>query len=335
HDLAFTADPIRSLPVGFDKEHPANGMAIWAEEAPELGGIFHPRDLAGMGRAIKTHQDPDLNFQNDFIGSVVRLTDNLGLSFDTKLPPLLSDHPSLLSLMQRLHLAVTSKEPYSGVLDKLVDQIENLPGADPVEKTALLRSMRDVGPKSPPIYFGMLGVGVKGFEVDKSGKITVVMENTPLSTTLGENFGMAIAKKGFAKFIKLYKWQREGNTYHLTDPRSGGQLDLRVERTDQPLTGTLDTIKCQCDRNMETHTRIEGARVIAEELQRLLDGKKNSYLGVDDLLYRVSPMTQLFFSELLSRDGKGEELTPKRQAEILTKLTEWRNEKSAEFYFKN
>ena len=196
HDLGYLTPPAQ---VFLDSEH-----AHWGEQhfdeslRPDIEAAFGKEFADRVGKAIDTHSDTNLDWQNDPQGSALRLADNLALFHAEKLPAICEYVPDNVGVLVDLGRGEITVEEAQAAMRANIDASDH---PDPV-KERLYAAADEVNPTLPGRTVGMLGAKV-GDITWQDDHVNVELVRTPANEALTNVLDMGQSQ--FDKFAETYE----------------------------------------------------------------------------------------------------------------------------------
>ncbi|MBU1992841.1 hypothetical protein KKG51_04055, partial [Patescibacteria group bacterium] len=275
HDMGYTVGLGR---FGFDgtKLHDLTGEMIIDNQRESFEGILSPERFAQMQRLIRDHDGTEMIFDSentmDTLGSVVRISDNMALFANEKLPEVFARDMQALKILGLIQLARDSKiDERSTIVQELK---ENLRGIiinkrregeiSRAEEINLTKAVDEIFHSSGKFTLGMTGGRYGGdlFQVGigEDGKtiIDIRLEKSESQKTLSETFEkeQKLEAVQFLKMVNDYRqefglekidleeFQRMSDTKEgLVIDTGQGIMRIKVRETASKETKSSDTLR--------------------------------------------------------------------------------------------
>ncbi|MFH1055602.1 MAG: hypothetical protein V1744_05870 [Candidatus Altiarchaeota archaeon] len=254
HDMGYTTDMARYGFTGTE-DHPQFSTILFQEGSDRdlRGRVFGEQNREAMARVIATHSSAEVDFSTEnkekFIASTVRLSDNLGLFADTKLPEAIYKNSQGFESLMRIEKARQLHE--KGVLDER--QLGVVVQAERDKMKAALRRERHKGEKltdtelkaldraidefdtlSPTFILGQISGRLEGVSLQADGTASVQISQTEFQKMLRNVFGDdKIAAAQFKKFVKDYAGETELKKLEK-DLEAGRQHTILLKKGEGP-----------------------------------------------------------------------------------------------------
>jgi hypothetical protein len=201
HDIGYTAKPARETLAG-TKLHQVYS-AQFVRQQPVLQKLLG-KDMDRVCDWIERHQDADIDWAEDPVGSAIRLSDNLALFAHEKLPALFRYVPGAVGLLQEMATdlkegALPRVKQHKARLRKMIDGAR----LQPAMKHNLMAAVDDIFELTPKFTLGMLAGHTLEPKFDGQ-TMHIPIQYSAFSKTLQDLFQM-----GQEQFIKL------GDSYNL------------------------------------------------------------------------------------------------------------------------
>lgn len=216
HDMGYAIPAIHE--GGFkirDNFHPQASRKLW-EQQPELAEVFGQEDWADMARMIETHSTSEVDWENDMLGSAIRLADNTHL-FADKFPEVLFDSRKGVELVAKVAILQKATGADKGAFkvgvrklqDALIAHIDGRGDLSLSERARLTRAAREIGPSAPKFLARRLAGRNATYDFDGkasggAGKMGVTIEHSDARAAVGAVFGPDQADLQFEKLLKDY-----------------------------------------------------------------------------------------------------------------------------------
>lgn len=213
HDLGYSIPAIAR--GGFkvkDNYHPQASAEMWGQEVaadPALRRIFDDKTTTKMEGWIRSHSGSDIDWDNDPVGTAVRLADNTHLYSD-KMPELLFDRPGAMELMVKLRLAADSGADWEPLKAALGAHIDGRTDLAPPQMAALKQAASEITPKTSEFLVSRLAGRDMSMSYDGNGKLSVNVEQSPLREMIGRVFGADDMDKQFVKMLGDFGHKPDG-----------------------------------------------------------------------------------------------------------------------------
>ncbi|MBI2644865.1 hypothetical protein HYW94_01660 [Candidatus Uhrbacteria bacterium] len=242
HDMGYTASINRT---GFESTagHPSFSKKLFESDSAIYDKVFTGKDLGQMGEIIKTHDRSETDFTSPekALESIVRLSDNLGLFQDTKLPAILYTNTENLALLQKIYIAREAGQDIGGLQKELVKSIQGQGGVDESMRTALLKAAGEINKTTPEFNLGMFAGKLEGYEM-KGAQMVVKLRESDMHAQIHDlfhlenkqfvklldSYGIDL-KKMDKKFEEEYAKDENGIRYIELPPGGGSEKSLRFE----------------------------------------------------------------------------------------------------------
>lgn len=227
HDIGYLAPPSR---VGMKDSHPRwSGQHYGSSVSETVAECLGQKRAAHAEHVVRTHSDPDIDWDADPVASAFRVADNLALFHDEKLPAFVRYVPANRAALERLarDLAATAdkakkKARKAGEHEKRAvkewrrakqdvavgrakdEMLANVRSADLPDtvREALSAAVAELGAKTPKKALGMLCGEVAGVSWATDGSLTVRINRNKHAERLSGV--LDIGQRQLAKFAKAY-----------------------------------------------------------------------------------------------------------------------------------
>lgn len=204
HDMGYTAAPSKA-DIKYTGKHKEFSSDIFQSEYEDGYREVFGDDTDKMVEWIKTHDSDQINWDDDPVGSAIRVADNLSLFAKEKLPGLFRFVPGAIEDLEELGAASKAKDEAKGeeIKVRLKKKVEDSELSAPIKK-ALLNAAEEVSLITAKFTLGMLGgkLGVISF---KDGHLNVEVDQDPYDTKLQQLFDMG--QRQFGKLAEAYGYK--------------------------------------------------------------------------------------------------------------------------------
>lgn len=213
HDMGYTVGVVRK---GFAAmgEHQNFSEKIFNSQGEMYGKLFGEKDLEQMSKTIKTHDKETTDFEKTPLESIVRLSDNMGLFHDSKLPEIFYSVPENMAVLQKIDLARKAGQSIEGLKKKLKENVmkqgelpEDEGGLNKDTVEALLNAAEDINDKAANFNLGMMAGKLDGYEMQGS-KMVVNIRESDMHKQIQGLFNLN--QKQFVKALESYKIDLSG-----------------------------------------------------------------------------------------------------------------------------
>jgi hypothetical protein len=222
HDTGYTTEPSRGF---LDEGHPRWSMEHYDANLREtVSDALGERVAGNVSHLIRTHSSSDIDWDNDTLGTAVRVADNVALFQKEKLPALFRHVPGNIEVLtelgekkisveqaQKRMRANNAKAKVSGKIRKQLDS-----------------AVGEVSAITPKFTIGMLGGLLNGFSW-QDGHLIISMKRDKSSDAIQKL--LDLGQRQFAKFAE---------TYGI--PKGMLQDDLEFEFKDKEGKTLLETV---------------------------------------------------------------------------------------------
>ncbi len=237
HDMGYTVGVVRK---GFAAmgEHQNFSEKLFKSEEDMYGKLFGENDLKQMSETIKTHDKETTDFEKTPLESIVRLSDNMGLFHDSKLPEIFYSVPENMAVLQKIDLARKAGQSIDGLKEKLKENVMKQEGLSDDTREALIKAAGDINEKAADFNLGMMAGKLDGYEMQGSKMIVNIREsdmhkqiqdlfklNQKQFVKALESYGIKLDKMG-TSFDQYVKTDEDGTKY-VELPMSEGKPALR------------------------------------------------------------------------------------------------------------
>jgi len=226
HDTGYLAPPARNF---LDEGHPRWSQQHYSEHLqPLVKDAMGSRVANEVGHIIRTHDASNVDWKSDTIGSACRVSDNLAIFHEDKLPPLFRHVPSNVKVLDDL---AAGNIDVPTARSRMQDNVaaSNL---SPSIRTNLTRATSEINPVSPKFILGMMGGSVDKLTWNK-GTLDVYLKHEPKAREYQKV--LDLGQKQFAKFGKAYGYSAEqfGESlqFEFKDPAGNVLLRSYVDKT--------------------------------------------------------------------------------------------------------
>ena len=176
HDMGYTVGVNRK---GFEStgDHKYFSQKLFEGQEDMYGNLFGEKDLKQIGETIKTHDEAQTDFEKQPFESIVRLSDNMGLFSDSKLPEIFYSVPENMAVLQKIDLARKSGQSIDGLKEKLKENVMKQEGFDEDTRKALINAAEEINKMAPDFNLGMLAGKLDGYEMQGSKMIVNIRES--------------------------------------------------------------------------------------------------------------------------------------------------------------
>jgi DNA topoisomerase-1 len=227
HDVGYTTPLVREgglRGVMVSSDHPAFSEAIAREQKSTWNEdkIFNADQYEKMCKIIGTHDKSGIDFKDDLLGTSTRLSDNLSLFRDEKLPSMFKYVENGRDRLTALGSAAKNGniEEFEKVRDQLYKDIDKAKLSTNMKRD-LKASARELNHMSPKFTLGVLAGSISSIGNEK-GKLHVEIKYDEFDSFLQQHFDMG--QKQARKLLKDY-----GITDYSKDEYDiGGKVTLKV-----------------------------------------------------------------------------------------------------------
>jgi len=217
HDLGYTAAPAKADLRHTGKHKSFSSDIFQSEYQDEYEKIFGEKETEGLIKIIETHDSSDIDWDDDPIGSAVRIADNLSLYTKEKLPGLFKLIPGAIDQLEELgdayrkaSEATDEKKKQEAEKDgeKVKLKLEKMVNSSSINaplKKALNNAVKEVTISTAKFTLGMLG-GKLGDMEFKDNALNITIEQSEYETRLQKVFDMG--QKQFAKLAEAYGYDK-------------------------------------------------------------------------------------------------------------------------------
>ncbi|MBF0554915.1 MAG: hypothetical protein HQK96_10240 [Nitrospirae bacterium] len=300
HDMGYTASINRK---GFEStgDHRFFSENIFGKDDSLYNKLFKDEDIAQIKEAIKTHDQADIDFSNKAkaLESIIRLSDNLGLFHDIKLPEIFYNNSKNVEILQRIYIARRSGQDIKGLIEELKTNIHTQSGLDSNTRKALLNAAAEVVSNAPEFNLGMFAGKLESYRME-DGTMIVSLKESDMHKQIQElfklgqrqfeklleSYGVNLKdKKGLENFVKTDS--KRGITYIDIPPDGSGRKQLRFEfhkgdATPDPTTEQFRRIFSETDRKWKEINIRETRNSLVEELENVENRPKENITALVD-----------------------------------------------------
>lgn len=301
HDMGYTVGVNRK---GFEStgDHPKFSQKIFESQKDLYGNLFVDEDFEQMSEIIKTHDGAKADFKEQPFESIVRLSDNLSLFNDVKLPEIFYSVPENMAVLQKIDLARKAGQSIDGLKVKLKENVMKQEGLSEDTKKALLNAAEEINKMAPGFNLGMMAGKLDGYEMQGS-KMVVNIRESDMHKQIQELF--ELNQKQFVKALESYgvKLDKMGTTfdqYIKTDadgtkyvelPMDEGKPALRFNFLKEDVS-KLDNRNAEVKKKFaETATEWVGINIRAEinsAVKELKESKETrTSENIDDMAFEL------------------------------------------------
>lgn len=297
HDMGYTVGVNRK---GFEAtgDHPKFSRKLFENQNELYGKLFNEMDLAQMETTIESHDKSRTDFENNQFESIVRLSDNMGLFHDSKLPEIFYSVPENLAVLQKIDLARKAGQSIDGLKEKLKENVMKQEGLDEDTKKALLNAAEEINKMAPDFNLGMLAGKLDGYEMQGSTMIVSIREsdmhkqiqelfdlNQKQFIKALDSYGIDLKKIG-SSFDEYVKTDESGNKY-VELPMTGGKPALRFNFLPED-PNNPDMRNAEIKKKF-AETGVEWAGInIRQEIGRAIENLKNPENRTEEALDRLA-----------------------------------------------
>lgn len=233
HDMGYTVE-INTKGMDTLGSHPMFSKKLLESQNELYGKLFNKYDLAQMETIIESHDKSRTDFTNNQFESIIRLSDNLGLFQDSKLPEIFYSVPENIAVLQKIDLAIKSGQPIKSLQGKLKENVQQQHKDGKLDEDtykALLNAADEISDKAPEFNLGMMAGELEGYEM-QGKKMVVNIRESDMHQQIKEIF--ELNQKQFVKAldsygIKLDEMKTTFDQYVKTDADGTRYVDLPVE----------------------------------------------------------------------------------------------------------
>ena len=156
HDIGYTADAAR-LTIDATSYHSEYGQEYIKQNRDVFDKMFGPERTDKLMEMIDHHQDSDIDWIKDPVGTTLKAADNLGLFSPEKLPALFKYVPGANDILEKIHtgfLNSSGPEDFDTNKQSLRDLVEKS-DLRPNIKTDLQSAVDEISPLSGKFTLGM------------------------------------------------------------------------------------------------------------------------------------------------------------------------------------
>jgi hypothetical protein len=158
HDTGYLTGPSRSF---MDNGHPRWGAEHYDANVRGLvEEALGERWAARVTNMIANHAGTEVDWEEDLVGTAVRVADNLAVYHKEKLPPLFRYNTGTIKTLADMHFGQIDVDAARA---KMTEQVRMMNHPEKME-SALLRAVQEVGPASGKFTLGMLGGYLQGVD---------------------------------------------------------------------------------------------------------------------------------------------------------------------------
>lgn len=224
HDTGYMTEPSRMF---LDSAH-----ARWSQQhydeniSPLVEDALGKREARKVSTMIRTHASTDIDYENDPVGTAVRMADNMSLFHREKLPGLLRYIPQNIGVLETFARGKISLEDARQLMEENVKASK----LSREVKKALLKSVNEVSPLTPKFTLGMTGGEVKKFKWT-GDHIKVTLKKSDNYTRLQKL--LDLGQRQFGKYAETYGQSisslRRGLLFKFRKPPEGGNVLLESD----------------------------------------------------------------------------------------------------------
>ena len=309
HDMGYTVEVARG---GFNstKSHPMFSQHLFEQSSDIYGGLFKQDDLDEMGHIIRTHDTDLVDFVNAPLASTIRLSDNLGLFADSKLPAVLYDYEPNIAIFHKIHLAAQHGISTKALKQDIIFNIQhNMDNLSPDVKRCLIREFENMPDKilskQPDFQLGMFAGKLEGYRMEGSSMV-VSLRKSDIHAQIQSMFHLG--QKQFLKLLDdfgididnindieqltdLIKIDSKGVKYIDLPAGGSGKAALRFE-FHEALPNQLDPANARFRKifvdTQQSWTEISVHADIVDDLDILKDLKGRTAHNIQSLIDNVS-----------------------------------------------
>ena len=264
HDIGYTVGEAATVAAA-GKKHKQFSKDLTDQEKDRYDKIFGKEDGNKMRGVIATHDDPIFDWENDPVGSSVRLSDNVSLFGDEKVQDLFLRSPRATELACKLRLASSAKPDDKELQDGIKNQLHEVVDGgefEDADKDSLHSSIDEMNEgkfSTTTDILSRFSGNLKGFKFDSDKKMmNVNMQYSSEGQMVDELFGDEVACRQFEKFTKDLGGTpvrgKRGNTIFKTKEGKPA-LQLNIDgfgEDDDPQTAAMRDFK---DKTARTELR--------------------------------------------------------------------------------
>ena len=327
HDMGYTVGINRT---GFEStgDHKYFSQKLFDSDKEVYGKIFTNEDMTQMSEMIRTHDEAETDFTNKPLESVIRLSDNLGLFHDSKLPEIFYSDPENLVILQKIYIAREAGQNISGLQKELIRRVQEQPDLDENTRAALTNAAGEVFKGTPEFNLGMFAGKLDSYRMEADQMIVRLREsdmhkqikelfnlNQKQFVKLLDSYGIDLKKLGkkFEEFVQID--EKTGAKYVDLPPTGEGLKSLRFEF--YPEDQTAKDPRNEQVREKFTETQKEWTRInTRNEIEQVMTELENPENRTTE---NVSALMEDF------RSGAGERLGHEDLGSIAELDTEMRS----------
>ena len=262
HDIGYTVGEAATDPAK-GKKHKQFSKDLVDQEKDRYDKIFGQEDGGKVRDIIATHDDPKFDWEQDPVGSCVRLADNISLFGEDKVQDLFLRSPKAAMLCCKLHLAAQANPSDKKLQEEIKSQLHEVVDGgefDEADREPLHNQIDEMteGKFSTTTYILSLYSGeLKGFKYDSDKKLMHVnMQYSTEGQVIDGLFGDEVACRQFEKMTKDLGGNpvrgKRGNTlFKSADGKPAFQLDIDgfdTDKNDSPYTPAMRDFQKQTAR---------------------------------------------------------------------------------------
>jgi hypothetical protein len=208
HDQGYTVGEA-ATDISKGKAHKKQSEQLAEQEKSRYEKVFGKEDAEKIVRVIGTHDSNEIDWDEDPVGSAVRLADNTSLFGNDKVQDLFVRNPKTMALACKLRLAAQAKpddkELQKNIKGQMHDAVDGA-GFDESDAEELHRQVDEMSEgkfSTTADILSRYSGKLKGFRYEPEKKMMAVdMAYSPEGETVDALFGDQLAAQQFDKFAK-------------------------------------------------------------------------------------------------------------------------------------
>jgi len=253
HDLGYTSGDI-ATDVKSSKQHRGHSEVLMREEPERYKAIFGDVGAESMAHITGTHDENDIDWEEQPVASAVRLADSTALFGKEKVQDLFIRSPKAMNLACKMRLAAEADpgndDLQKGIKKQMHDTIDE-GDFDDEDKELLHRQvdeMTEKGFSTTTDILSRFSGRIKGFNYDADSKVmSVNMAYSPEGQTVDMLFGDKVAGKQFKKFVEDMGGEpvdgKRGNVEFESNGKPAFRLNMEGADEDPIDSATTDQMK--------------------------------------------------------------------------------------------
>jgi hypothetical protein len=258
HDIGYTAGDI-ATDAKSGKQHRKQSEVLMREEIDRYEGVFGKDGADKMAHIVGTHDDNDIDWEEQPVASSVRLADATALFGKEKVQDLFIRSPEAMGLACKLRLAAEA-DPKNKELQKTVKKqmhdVVDKGDFDDEDKELLHRQvdeMTEDGFSTTTDILSRFSGRIKGFSFEPERKVmSVNMSYSPEGQTVDMLFGDKVAGRQFDKFTKDMGGEpvegKRGNIEFKSHDKPAFRLNMEGTDNDPVDAATTEQMKDFADK---------------------------------------------------------------------------------------